>query len=329
MYAFQVYILKVCRKIYQLIFKISNPDSKRDVILNPNTASDIIYNTLLSPNPCMIARFGSTETDLVVNYLSIYESSHSIKKYFHGEIYDWWWNKEGINRMREWSGFFPLDEKYLIEFAKLMASDTQQLDVLGSWLNKEFILLKGLNHIKRVQLLFLEPYWADKPWTRVLRGKKVLVIHPFARLIEKQYNENRTHLFCNPDVLPEFDLQTIKAVQSLGGYGGQFTTWFDALKYMEDEIDKRDYDIALIGCGAYGFPLAAHVKRRGKKAVHMGGALQLLFGIKGKRWETQDYGKDELGKKGMYPQLFNEYWCRPGDDVKPSTADNVEGACYW
>lgn len=49
---------------------------------------------------------------------------------------------------------------------------------------------------------------------------------------------------------------------------------------MKDEIDKQDYDIALIGCGAYGFPLAAHIKRSGKKAIHLGGALQLLFGIK-------------------------------------------------
>lgn len=47
-------------------------------------------------------------------------------------------------------------------------------------------------------------------------------------------------------------------------------------------MDKIDYDICLIGCGAYGFPLAAHAKRKGKKAVHLGGALQLLFGIKGK-----------------------------------------------
>ena len=27
-----------------------------------------------------------------------------------------------------------------------------------------------------------------------------------------------------------------------------------------------------LGCGAYGFPLAAHVKRMGKKAIHMGGS---------------------------------------------------------
>lgn len=85
--------------------------------------------------------------------------------------------------------------------------------------------------------------------------------------------------------MPDFDLITIKAVQSLGG-GEQFQSWFDALDWMKAEIDKHDYDICLIGCGAYGFPLAAHVKRLGKKAFHLGGALQLVFGIRGRRWEN-------------------------------------------
>lgn len=57
---------------------------------------------------------------------------------------------------------------------------------------------------------------------------------------------------------------------------------------MQDEISKEDYDICLIGCGAYGFSLAAYVKRCGKQAIHMGGALQLLFGIKGKDGMTKD-----------------------------------------
>ena len=50
---------------------------------------------------------------------------------------------------------------------------------------------------------------------------------------------------------------------------------------MKSQMDQTDYDIALIGCGAYGFPLAAHAKRMGKQAIHMGGSLQLLFGIRG------------------------------------------------
>ena len=68
-----------------------------------------------------------------------------------------------------------------------------------------------------------------------------------------------------------------------GGQCSQFNTWFDALDYMKSEIDKYDYDVCLIGCGAYGFPLATHVKHNGKQAIHLGGTLQLLFGIKGNR----------------------------------------------
>lgn len=90
-------------------------------------------------------------------------------------------------------------------------------------------------------------------------------------------------------------------------------------QYMKKEIDKVDYDICLIGCGAYGFPLAAHVKRTGKKAIHLGGGLQLLFGIRGKRWDMRD----------EYKSLMNEYWIRPSEDETPVVAKKVEGACYW
>ena len=95
-------------------------------------------------------------------------------------------------------------------------------------------------------------------------------------------------------------------------------------------MDACDYDICLIGCGAYGFHLAAHAKRAGKKAVHLGGVLQMLFGIKGNRWEDPNYGVPELGiPRGWYLQLFNEYWVKPGEALRSKNADKVEGACYW
>ena len=129
--------------------------------------------------------------------------------------------------------------------------------------------------------------------------------------------------------MPQFELTTIKAVQSLAGEKVGFEDWFEALDYMKAEIDKVDYDICLIGAGAYGFPLAAYVKSIGKKAVHVGGSLKLMFGIKGKRWENPLYGVQELGIQGKYPALFNEHWIYPGDENKPKNANIVEGACYW
>ena len=73
-----------------------------------------------------------------------------------------------------------------------------------------------INEALRIRLLEIEPFFAKHPWTRVLKGKKVLVIHPFAPLIEKQYLV-RNKLFSNPEMLPDFNLRTVQAVQSIGG----------------------------------------------------------------------------------------------------------------
>jgi len=93
------------------------------------------------------------------------------------------------------------------------------------------------------------------------------------------------------------------------------------LESMKQKIENIDFDICIIGCGAYGFPLAAHVKRMGKKAFHLAGVTQLLFGIKGRRWEESEVWP--------YMNLFNENWVRPSDNEKPNNAQKVEGGCYW
>lgn len=98
---------------------------------------------------------------------------------------------------------------------------------------------------------------------------------------------------------------------------------------MKLQLDRAPYDVVLIGCGAYGFPLAAHAKRTGHQAIHLGGALQLLFGIKGNRWEDESMCKKWGLPTGAYTSLFNAYWVRPSNDETPITAASVEGACYW
>ena len=216
-----------------------------------------------------------------------------------------------------------------MKFGSLMLEDMTQVDILGSWLRNEQIMIDEFClKLRKVTLLALEPYWAIEPWTRALEGKKVLVIHPFASLIESQYADKRELLFQDKRVLPNFELKTLQAVQSIGGES-DFNDWFEALDWMKTRMDATDYDIALIGCGAYGFPLAAHAKRMGKQSVHLGGALQLLFGIKGKRWENPNYGVPVFGVQNMYKRLFNEAWVYPTENMQPKSADKVEGGCYW
>lgn len=298
---------------------------------DPDKASEMIYNLLMADKPCMIARFGSTELSALVNCLGVNSKHHSILKYIKGEQPEWWWNQKIMNQMQQWSGFFPPTPENMQRFGDLMMEDMKELNLLGCWVKNEAWFAKDLKNAQRVHLRLLEPFWANKPWTYCLKDKNVVVVHPFTEDILSQYTNNRTLLFSNPDMLPEFaSLRTVKAVQSLGGEDNGFKDWFEALKWMEDEIDKKDYDVCLIGCGAYGFPLAAHVKRQGKKGVHLGGALQLLFGIRGKRWENPSYGVKEWGiPYGSYLSLMNKYWVRPRENGRPKNANQVEGGCYW
>ena len=317
------FTLKALRKLYAKTFgDYQLPPLQREE--DPDKASEMIYNLLMQDKPCMIARFGSTELAALVNYLGVNAPKHSVIKYIKGEQPEWWWNKNIMNQMQQWSGFFPSTPENMQRFGELMLEDAKEVDLLGSWLTQEALFLNGLKNSKFVQLELLNPFWSKETWTRALANKKILVIHPFSNTIKNQYDNHRNLLFTNPNILPQFaSLHIIKAVQSLGGTS-LFKDWFDALQWMKNEMDKIDYDICLIGCGAYGFPLAAYAKRKGKKAVHLGGSLQLLFGIKGARWENPNYNK-----KYNYSALMNAYWVKPENNEKPQNASQVEGGCYW
>lgn len=313
-------ILKGVRKIYRKLNHVPETNGRNwKMFSNKEYANNIISELLINEKPCMIARFGSTEMLCLINYLGVKQNNKTWSEYIMGKIPAWWWEPNVIEQLQKWSGFFPGSIDKVEQFCELIIKDIPQVDLLGSWLLGEKYFKKELTGCRKVVLEDLEPFFTTNPWTRVLAGKKVLVVHPFAETIEMQYKKRKL-LFDN-DLLPAFDLKIVKAVQSIAGEKTEHKDWFAALKWMQDEIDKIAYDIAIVGCGAYGFPLAAHIKRSGKKAIHLAGVTQLLFGIKGKRWEEFIVWP--------YTNLFNEHWVYPGEKEKPKNANVVEGACYW
>jgi hypothetical protein len=88
---------------------------------------------------------------------------------------------------------------------------------------------------------------------------------------------------------------------------------------MCEEIAGRSFDIAIIGGGAYGLPLSSFVKKLGKKAIHIGGATQILFGIKGARWDNHQ----------IISNFYNEHWTRPLSSETPQNYQLIENGCYW
>lgn len=269
--------------------------------------STLIRAELQGDKPSMIARFGSVEIKGV-----LYPRMPApVRLLVRDKVF---------SSMRNNAGFFSITDEAIEKFSNLMIEDMKLLDILGSWRIEEVLLQKYFQNATRIELSALEPYLSKNPWSEVLEGLKVLVVHPFSATIERQYHEKREFLFADKRVLPKFKaLETIKAVQTVAGNKGGFNDWFEALESMKSAIDVKDYDVAILGCGAYGFPLAAHVKRRGKKAVHLGGATQILFGIKGHRWDNHP----------LISSLYNEHWVRPAPEDVPIGASMVEKGCYW
>ncbi len=283
-------------------------------LLSAEEINGYMYERIMSGEPFLAGRFGSTE---LLNIRSFDFGG------FIGQKYD---EDFHFNHLCEWSGFFPHDKSLLPRFVGEMKEAIRDVDVLAVWFHafEDYYIKKAMKKdLKVTYLLDFEP-WASKEthWSAALKGKKVLLIHPFENTIKKQY-EKREELFPGTDILPEFELLTLKAVQTLAGTKDErFSSWFDALDWMSEEALKMDFDVAIIGCGAYGLPLAARLKKAGKQAIHLAGATQLLFGIKGKRWEENDaflYVKER----------FNDAWVYPGDEDRLENGTNVEGGCYW
>lgn len=261
--------------------------------------------------PLMIARLGSVE----LSCLRFYSEMRSGKKNTY--------TKSIRYALSNNAGFFPTDDNSLDSFSEIYLDNLRQADALAVWFNnyEDVICNTCSKDAELVHLDCLAAYHFTNPWSVRLAGRKVLVIHPFAESISRQYAEKRRLLFSDSNVLPEFELQTIKAVQSIAGSKVKFASWFDAYRSMCDEMTKVDFDICLIGAGAYGLPLASFAKTLGKQAVHMGGVTQILFGIKGKRWEELYEDSTAL--------LFNEHWVRPLPSETPDNNSSVEKGCYW
>lgn len=287
---------------------------------NGREVQDRIRQMLLSDDPCMIARFGSVELQAVVDYLNPPTVSNAFR-FIKGTIPAWGYAPSTLRTMRINAGFFPATRPMLDRFGDLMIECMPEVDILGCWRLEEAETVQYMPNVLRAPLYTLEPYYFDNPWTTALEGRKVLVVHPFESTIRKQHALGRyEYLFADKRLTPCYELQTLKAVQSIAGNKpDEFDDWFQALEWMKSEMKKMDFDVAIIGCGAYGFPLAAFVKQMGKKAVHLGGSVASLFGIRSNAVEKN---------KKLLP-LVNDLWVRPSQEETPPGIEMVENSRYW
>ena len=274
--------------------------------LSANEGGGLISKSIESGRPFVAGRMGTTE-------LKILHQAIEVKLGFRKEF-----TTEACEDIKTYSGVFPVDQDSIHRFSSLMFDSLRHVDLLAQLGHIDYVKKTFAPEARFARLHCLEPYYLEDPWSSRLVSKKVLVVHPFSSTIESQYLK-RGSLFENDVILPEFELVTYAPVQSVALAESSFSSWFDALDAMTNDISKIDFDVAIVGAGAYGLPLAVRLKGMGKIAIHVAGATQVLFGIKGKRWDNHP----------IISKMYNEHWVRPSESERPVGFQMVEGGCYW
>ena len=174
-------------------------------------------------------------------------------------------------------------------------------------------------HIPKIMAQSLEPYYVKNSWMPALRGKRVLIIHPFAKTIQKQLLR-LSAIFPDREWFPDCTIRCLAPPLTLA-HNHQHKDWKIHLDDFLTILSKeKDHDVALVAAGGYGMLISDYLfTKMGISVLYIGGALQLFFGIIGKRWFTN---KEVLA-------LMNDEWVRPDPADKPADFNKVEKGCYW
>lgn len=291
-------------------FRIERAKYRRQEILTPQAGNDFLAKSLSANEPLCIGKIGAAELGGLLRY----ERERDSKGYCAT------WGRHATMLYRN-AGVYPADPEVLSRFCRVYAESIQAIDALAVWfrLGEHRIQSRYAPRAKLLAQTAIEPYYHQRPWSRMLADKRLLVMTPFADTVRSQGLRLKEVWQAKPDVMPEVHVDVLRVPLSAGLVKPVHADWFIALDAMTEEMASRNFDVAIVGAGAWSLPLVARAKQMGKWAIHLGGATQILFGIKGRRWD----------RNALVMEAENDAWVRPNQGERPITFETVEQGCYW
>lgn len=279
------------------------PDRVQAKMLGPKATNNFILEKFKMNEPFLVSRFGGIEGQI----------TDSIMLQNNQDIDDKLRLQAKIN-----AGIIPPNRLTIKTVAAELLCAAFKMDLMAIWNCSGQSKLANfvscskytyLNHINPLHLYDQKDWY---PWTIGLEGLKILVVHPFTITIENQLPK-LTSIKTVSQLWPgNYNFQLYKPAVTFAGEN-QSLKWVDELARMKREIANIEFDVALIGAGAYGMPLGGFIRDMGKKAIHLGGSLQLLFGIIGARWEEIEH----------YSKMMGSGWVRPSEEEIPKLQKRV------
>lgn len=232
-------------------------------------------------------------------------------------------------------GIFPANNDFYRFYINFYAQHLRNIDCLGLCVELsaypiEFILIDYYK-MKNKFIPFIEqepdrsiPSNDENCYLPFFRDKKILIICPFAEILKERATKEIFEGVWSKTGKKWFYPKEVGALEFPYGFSKEthqkYSTVIDLFEYIRAEIHKRDFDIALIAAAGLAVPIASYIKNIGKIAIDLGGHLQVLFGVLGKRW------RDWEDWKRSY---FNDCWIDMPAECRPKEKDVCDQGAYW
>lgn len=274
-----------------------------------------IETALDSNTPLLIGRFGTIEFTVLWNFL-IYKKI----------------NPDYLTVLERNAGVFG-DSAAIAKWCEEYEKACSSADILATgWhppiVVREQELLKRMKYSgAQCVLRALEPYYwpVEERWFEPLHRQKVCVVSSFVHTIASQIKKGERRIWPDGNMWPSAEWSFVKtgyapslALGRAGWECDNLESWETCVDHVVGEVMKTLARVVLIGCGGLGMIIAGRLQASGKICIVMGGAIQVLFGIKGRRWEDHQISG-----------FWNSDWVAPSESETPAGAIDVERGCYW
>lgn len=229
-------------------------------------------------------------------------------------------------------GLFPPQTREIVEFSAIMRDRLARHDGLaiapGRWAPDTLRGIPERVAVAPLNSLDVRGVAADHPLQVLLdglAGADVLLVTSPAELLRTRANKPTFEAVWQRLGRRWFATRSVSSLTFPNTYDplarGPWRNSSTLLDWAVTQIEARAFDVALIGAGLYGAPLAAEIRDRGGIAVSLGSQLQLLFGVQGRRW---------LGWEDFQRDIVNDNWISlPPDGVVTDPHLLPDGGAYW
>jgi hypothetical protein len=230
------------------------------------------------------------------------------------------------------TGLFPVTHNFVLQYGRFYIEHVKSLDCVGLWVRQElepeiinYYQLKN----KFIRFTDLEfdmsiPNNESNCYLQYFRDRKILLICPFAELLKIRATKEIFEGVWSNTGKKWFSPQYVDYLEFPYGFSNdthkKYSNAIDLFEYIKSEINKKDFDIALIAAAGLAIPIASYIKNIGKIAISLGGILQILFGVIGGRWRNHEFWQNNY---------FNSWWIDMPDKYRPKETDVCDIGAYW